>query len=269
MVAEPASSELLRIGRHAVRVVAGTLAVAADLGLTAGRATAGIVAGLPHPAPLDSGVRALAERGDAALDLLADTVRAVLRGVVREVLVAFLAEADLTRIVRENVDLDEVAKGIDVDAVVARADLERIVDRLDLDAIVATVDLDRAVRGVDLDAIVDRVDLDRAVGRVDLDGAVRGVDVDAIAARLDLDAVIGRIDLVGLADQVIEGVDLPQIIRDSTGSLSEEAVRGVRSQGMHADDAVAGFVGRLFGRDNPGSSPGAETTDAAAESGDR
>ena len=54
--------------------------------------------------------------------------------------------------------------------------------------------------------------------------------------------------LVVLADTVIEGVDLPRIIRESTDSMSNEAVRGVRTQGMQADDAVAGFVGKLFGR---------------------
>ncbi|MFD1813994.1 hypothetical protein [Rhodococcus gannanensis] len=260
MATEPAAPDP-SLGLHAARVLAGTVAVTADLALAAGRTTVRAVSRLPRPAPLDASVRALTERGDAALDAVADAARVVLRAVIREVLVAFLSEADLTRIVKENVDLDELAKGIDVDAVVARADLERIVGRLDLDAIVDTVDLDRAVRRVALDAVVDRVDLDRAVARVDLDSAVRRVDVDAIAARLDIDAVIDRIDLVGLADQVIEGVDLPEIIRESTGSLSEEAVRGVRSQGMHADDAVAGFVGRLFGRDQP-----ANGTD---ESGDR
>jgi hypothetical protein len=44
------------------------------------------------------------------------------------------------------------------------------------------------------------------------------------------------------------------MIRESTGSLSTEAVHGARVQGMQADDAVAGFVGRLFGRDNAPSS---------------
>ena len=78
--------------------------------------------------------------------------------------------------------------------------------------------------------------------------------LDVIVDTVDLERQVNRIDLVKIADQVIEGVDLPQMIRESTGSLSTEAVHGARVQGMQADDAVAGFVGRLFGRDNAPSS---------------
>ena len=47
---------------------------------------------------------------------------------------------------------------------------------------------------------------------------------------------------------MIDGVDLSAIIRESTGTMSTEAVQGVRTQGMRADDAVSGFVGRMLGR---------------------
>ncbi|MGD9619118.1 MAG: hypothetical protein AB7G47_02910 [Mycolicibacterium sp.] len=63
-----------------------------------------------------------------------------------------------------------------------------------------------------------------------------------------IDAVIARIDLVGLANEVINGVDLPAIIRDSTNSVTAEVMTDVRTQGERADDAVAGFVDRLLGR---------------------
>ena len=52
---------------------------------------------------------------------------------------------------------------------------------------------------------------------VDLDAAVEGVDIDAIAGRLDIDAVIDRIDVVAMVEEVIAAIDLPAIIRDSTG----------------------------------------------------
>ncbi|MGC0365628.1 hypothetical protein ABH922_003612 [Rhodococcus sp. 27YEA15] len=78
---------------------------------------------------------------------------------------------------------------------------------------------------------------------------VEHVDVDAVVDAVDLQRQVDRLDLVAIADQVIEGVDLPRIIRESTGSLSTEAVRGARAQSMQADDAVAGFVGKLLGRD--------------------
>ena len=47
---------------------------------------------------------------------------------------------------------------------------------------------------------------------------------------------------------IVDGIDLPGIIRDSTGSLASEAVQGVRVQGQHADDAVGQLVGRVFRR---------------------
>ncbi|MEV5651308.1 hypothetical protein AB0L57_23915 [Nocardia sp. NPDC052254] len=91
-----------------------------------------------------------------------------------------------------------------------------------------------------------------ALDAVDLTAiVVDNVDLDAVAERIDVDKIIGRVDLVVLADTVIEGVDLPRIIRESTDSMSAEAVLGIRSQGMHADDAVAGFVGRLIRRAPP------------------
>jgi hypothetical protein len=99
-----------------------------------------------------------------------------------------------------------------------------------------------------------------ARGRVEAQ-AVLSLIVAAVIAELDLtaiirdrlnaeaiDAVIARIDLVGLANVVIDGVDLPAIIRESTNSVTAEVMTDVRTQGERADDAVAGFVDRMLGR---------------------
>jgi hypothetical protein len=59
---------------------------------------------------------------------------------------------------------------------------------------------------------------------------------------------MNQIDLIGIAQRIVDGIDLPGIIRDSTGSLASEAVHGVRVQGQHADDAVGQLVGRVFRR---------------------
>lgn len=218
----PATAALLTVG---------ACARAADLAAWAGRAAVGGLRRIPGVAGvLDDAAAGLAERGEAALGTVVGITRTALRVILREVVAAALLEIDLTRIVRDHVNLNEIAAGIDVDTVAERVDVAAI------------------VRRIDLDAIADSIDLERQVHRIDLDAIAAGIDVDAIAATIDLDAVIARLDLIRLADTIIQGVDLPRIIRDSTGSLSEEAVRGVRSQGMHADDAVAGFVGRIFGR---------------------
>jgi hypothetical protein len=75
------------------------------------------------------------------------------------------------------------------------------------------------------------------------------VDLDAIVSEVDIDAIVARLDLIGLANQVIDGVDLPAIIRDSTASVTEEVMADVRTQGERADDMVSGFVDRILGRD--------------------
>jgi len=102
-------------------------------------------------------------------------------------------------------------------------------------ALVATV----AVQLVDL--ILDELDLNALVRE--------RVDIDALAADLDIEAVINRVDLIALADRVIEGVDLPAIIRESTNSMTAEVMTDVRTQGERADDVVAGIVDRMLGRD--------------------
>ncbi|MDT7553177.1 MAG: hypothetical protein QOI16_1713 [Pseudonocardiales bacterium] len=155
---------------------------------------------------------------------------------------------DLTEAVRAHVDLDALVAAVDLDAVVRRIDLNTAAAGLDLDALVATVDLDAVVGRVDLDAVVGRVDLDAVVRRVDLDAVVGLVDLDVVVGRVDLDAAIARVDLVGIAREVIAAIDLPEIVRDSTGALSSDAVRTIRAEGMHADDAVAGFVDRMLRR---------------------
>jgi hypothetical protein len=204
-----------------------------------------------------TGVATLAGRGLSARATLERLADEALRLTIRRVVTAFLQTVDITALVREHMDLDAVAAGLDVDAVVARADLDVAARRLDLDAAVARVDLDAVARRLDLDALAAGLDLDRIVTRVDLDAAARRLDLDELAtrldlervvARVDLDAIIARIDLEGLARQVIDAVDLPEIVRRSTGSLTSETVRSVRTEAMHADDAVSGLVDRLLRR---------------------
>ena len=69
--------------------------------------------------------------------------------------------------------------------------------------------------------------------------------MDTAAARLDVEAVIDRLDLAGLVTKVLAEIDLPEIIRESTGSVASDAVRGVRMQTISADDAISRAVDRL------------------------
>lgn len=73
--------------------------------------------------------------------------------------------------------------------------------------------------------------------------------VERVLDELDLNELVRtRVDLVGLANEVVDGIDLPAIIRQSTDSVTAEVMTDVRSQGERADDLVAGLVDRLLGR---------------------
>jgi hypothetical protein len=99
---------------------------------------------------------------------------------------------------------------------------------------------------VDLDRIVDDVDLHAAMARLPIDELVARLDVEAVAARVDLDALIARLDLADIAGRAVEAIDLPEIIRESTGELGTEAVDTLRYKSMHADRALNRWRDRVF-----------------------
>lgn len=159
---------------------------------------------------------------------LLDAVRAAVRGAARTVVhavlddvFAYLAGADLTGVLTSAIDLDRVLASIDLDAVLAR---------LDLDAVLARVDLNRLLASVDLNALLADVDLNR------------------LLAGVDVDAVLDRTDLVGVAEKVVDGVDLNSIVREASATVSTEVISDVRSGSERADDGVEQFVNRVLRR---------------------
>ena len=153
----------------------------------------------------------------------------------------------------------DVVRRVDVDAVAPRLDIAALLDRLDLtDVVLARVDLQRVVREVltrldeetlaevlvlvDVDAVAARLDVEPVIDRVDLTALVlERVDLGAV-----VDAALAKVDLIGLAEQVIDGVDLPELIRESTGSMASDTVRGVRMRGIEADQTVSRAMDRLL-----------------------
>lgn len=179
------------------------------------------------------------------------------QGVQPERWVAAVAEegaARRARFTRAASGWLDVVVPVFVEEVARRAGLTEVAQRyVDLDKLVEGVDLDAAAAQLDVEAVVNRVDLDAAAGRLDLDRLLDRIDLTAlILQRVDLDllvhAVLGRLDLVELAEEVIDGVDLPEIIRESTGSMASDTVRGVRMQGIVADEAVGHAVDRFLRR---------------------
>ncbi len=182
-----------------------------------------------------------------------DLTEVVLRRVdLGRIVMAVLDRIDLTELVLQRVDLDRVIAAADLDAAAAKLDVDAVATRLDVNAVLDRMDLTEVVlRRVDLGrivvAVLDRIDLTELVlQRVDLDRVIAAADLDAAAARLDVDAVAARLDLVGVAEYIIDAVDLPEIIRTSTGSVATEAVRGARMQSIDADAQLQRAVDRVL-----------------------
>ena len=251
---------------HATRVTCpqrrGDRAQVSDVVIGAGAAVVGLAATLATPvlsraADLvgrgvgmvirhvsDTAVSELAERGAQVRAEVERLAREIVGWMVPPVVDAAVAEMNLTQLVARHVDIDLLAALLDVDAVVARADLDAVIARVDIAAV-----LDR----VDLNTIIDRLDLDAVAARIDLEAIVKRVDPDAVIARVDVDATLARLDLAAIARQVIDEIDLPEILRQSTGAVSSEAVREIRDESMLADEALARFVDRVLRRRRPAS----------------
>lgn len=122
--------------------------------------------------------------------------------------------------------------------------LDRVVP-LVVSAVVERLDLtDLVLRNVDLGAVVTE-----ALDDLDLTAIVLDrVDIDRVVAQADLDAIIDRIAVVDLANYVIDEIDLPQLIRDSTSGIAGDAMNAARRQAVGADRIVALVGDRLVFR---------------------
>jgi hypothetical protein len=224
---------------------------------------------LPEPWRQEKWLQRVNREGAAYRQAMPNALAAVLDLLVPVVVDEVVSRARLTDVVLRYVDLDRIVAAVDLNRAVSKVDVNQVVAMVDLDSAVHRVDIDAVVSQVDLDAIVDRIDVDAIVSRVDVDAIVSRVDVDAIAGRLDVDqvldrmdltsvvltrvdldalvtAILGHIDMIGLAEEIIDGVDLSEIIRESTGTMASDTVQGVRMQGILADDAISHAMDRLL-----------------------
>jgi hypothetical protein len=105
-----------------------------------------------------------------------------------------------------------------------------------------------ALERLDLNAIIDRVDVGRVIAKVDVDAVLGRVDVDALLGKVDLDRLVQRLDVGALAKEAMDGIDMGEVIRESTMSIGGETVDVVRDRAMQADGRVARVVDRALGR---------------------
>lgn len=120
-----------------------------------------------------------------------------------------------------------------------------------LDAVVPRVASAIIARLALTDVVLDNVDLQRIVTRaldeIDLtDIVISRVDLDGVVAAVDIEQIIDRVPVIPLANYVIEEIDLPAIIRSSTGGVATDAMTAVRVQGVGADEMVARVADRLL-----------------------
>lgn len=225
-----------------VAAVQGLAAVAARLGGALRPAVRFAAQRTPLGRPIEAGRRSLLELGErerAAQHQRERFSAAVTSRLIEIVAAGVIDRLDIDAIIAR-VDIAALVERIDVDAVIAKADLDAVIDRLDLDAIIARVDVSR---------VLDRIDVDAVARRIDLEAMLARVDVDALAARVDIQAIVDRVDIAALTREVMEQVDIGQIVRESTGSMTSETVDAVRYQGMNADRLVSRIVDRILRRD--------------------
>jgi hypothetical protein len=171
-------------------------------------------------------VRELQARGELLRERTRIELSRLLDRMVPVLLASILRRMDLTAVVHEQVDIDRLVKDVDVDGVASRLDLDAVVQRVDVDAVVQRVDLDTIVQRLDLTGIVlDRVDMERVVQEV-----------------------LSHVDIIGIAEYVVDAIDLPQIVRDSSGALTSDTVRGVRMRGVAGDRAIRRMRDRMLRR---------------------
>lgn len=99
-----------------------------------------------------------------------------------------------------------------------------------LDAVVPTA----------VNAVVSRVNLTEIV--------VQHVDINAIVARADINPILDRVPMTEIADYVIEEIDLPSLVRESTGGVADDILGLLRFQAIETDNFITGIVDKVLFR---------------------
>ena len=118
-------------------------------------------------------------------------------------------------------------------------------------AAIAAAVVPAVVERIDVNAVVAKVDVDALVARVDVDALVSRIDVNRILDQVDVDELVGRVDVAAVAREALEGIDIGDLIQESTAGMAIDTMEAVRVQAMNADDLLARIVDRLLGRRGP------------------
>jgi hypothetical protein len=102
-----------------------------------------------------------------------------------------------------------------------------------------------------LQMVVELLPIDAILNRVDIDALIRRVDVDALIRRVDVDDIVRRVDIPRIVTDALEGIELGDLIADSTTSIATDARDGVRVEAIRADSGLASVVDRILRRRKP------------------
>lgn len=106
--------------------------------------------GLAEGLPIVGDLAAIPRRaGEATVD----GIRATIDLVVDEVMSA-LSRADLTAVITESLDLNQLLDTIDLDALLARLDLNALLAQIDLNPLLERIDLNEVIERIDMNPIV-------------------------------------------------------------------------------------------------------------------
>jgi hypothetical protein len=86
----------------------------------------------------------------------------------------------------------------------------------------------------------------KVIEMIDINDIVARIDIEEIIAQIDIEAIVARVDVAGLVKQVITDVDLPEIIRESSGAVASETVVGVRMRAVEADERITRIVDKIL-----------------------
>jgi len=158
---------------------------------------------------------------------------------------------ELATAVIAQLDMDALMGQLPMDSIVARVNIDALLDNVNVEGIIDRVDVDKIVDRVDVEKIIDRVDVEKIIDRVDVEKIIDRVDINGIVGRVDMQGIMGKIDIAPMAQEIIATVDIGAIVRESTGSITGDAVDGGRVTAMRIDGFVDRVTDRILFRKKP------------------
>jgi hypothetical protein len=158
---------------------------------------------------------------------------------------------ELATAVIAQLDMDSLMSQLPIDSIVAKVNIDALLDNVNVEGIIDRVDVEKIIDRVDVEKIIDRVDVEKIIDRVDVDKIIERVDINGIVGRVDMQGIMGKIDIAPMAQEIIAEVDIGAIVRQSTGSITGDAVDGGRVTAMRLDSFVDRVTDRILFRRKP------------------